>query len=122
MKAYEKPGGCQDQIDKCLSLAARFDPNMYGNATSVNEACFDTSTNCQAEVEGPYILKSKRGYYDIGHCNWVVGERVSLGVQYESSTAFQAAGYANITHGSDIWGQVRQHGNFSFSVSTSPVI
>jgi hypothetical protein len=167
---------------------------MYGNVTEANDACFNTSTNCQAEVEAPYIFHSKRGFYDIGHynldpfppnyfmgylaeakvqqalgvpvnftllsntvgkafnltgdyprrdslgsigdigylldhkvqvallygdrdfaCNWIGGERVSLDVRYESSEAFLAAGYANITHGLDIWGQVRQHGNFSFS-------
>ncbi|KGO41864.1 Peptidase S10, serine carboxypeptidase [Penicillium expansum] len=193
---YEKPSGCQDQIDNCLHLAAKHDPHMYGNVTLVNNACFDTSTNCQAEVEAAYIFTSNRGFYDIGHCsldpfpanyfigylaeaeaqqalgvpvnftlisntvgrafnltgdyarrdslgylgdiayllehnvqvalvygdrdfacNWVGGERVSLDVQYESSTAFQAAGYANISNadGSDVWGQVRQQGNFSFS-------
>lgn len=194
INAYEKPHGCREQIDNCLDLAAENDPYMYGNHTLVNEACFDTSTYCQAEVEGAYIFTSKRGFYDIGHCNldpfpanyfigylakaevqqalgvpvnftllsntvgkafnltgdyprrdtmgylgdiayllehnvqvallygdrdyacnWIGGERASLNVQYDSSAAFQAAGYANITHGSDIWGQVRQHGNYSFS-------
>ncbi|GAB1217049.1 hypothetical protein ATERTT37_006271 [Aspergillus terreus] len=194
INAYEKPYGCRDQIDNCLDLAAENDPYMYGNHTLVNEACFDTSTYCQAEVEGAYIFTSKRGFYDIGHCNldpfpanyfigylakaevqqalgvpvnftllsntvgkafnltgdyprrdtmgylgdiayllehnvqvallygdrdyacnWIGGERASLNVQYDSSAAFQAAGYANITHGSDIWGQVCQHGNYSFS-------
>ncbi|KAH8696547.1 Alpha/Beta hydrolase protein [Talaromyces proteolyticus] len=194
IEAYEKPYGCQDQIDNCLNLAAKYDPDMYGNVTLVNKVCFDTSTNCQAEVEAAYIFSSKRGFYDIGHCNldpfpanyfigylarsevqqalgvpvnftlisntvgkafnltgdyprrdplgylgdiayllehkvqvallygdrdfacnWVGGEQASLDVQYDSSAAFQAAGYANITHDSDIWGQVRQHGNYSFS-------
>ncbi|KAE8152818.1 Alpha/Beta hydrolase protein [Aspergillus avenaceus] len=197
IEAYEKPSGCQDQIDACLHLAAKHDPDMYGNVTLVNDACFDTSTNCQAEVEAAYIFTSKRGFYDIGHCNldpfpanyfigylakpevqqalgvpvnftlisntvgkafnltgdyarrdplgylgdiayllehnvqvallygdrdfacnWVGGERVSLDVEYESSAAFQAAGYADITKSGgsdDVWGQVRQYGNFSFS-------
>ncbi|GES60621.1 carboxypeptidase S1 [Aspergillus terreus] len=194
INAYEKPHGCREQIDECLDLAAENDPYMYGNHTLVNEACYNTSTYCQAEVEAAYIFTSKRGFYDIGHCNldpfpanyyigylakaevqqalgvpvnftmlsntvgnafnltgdyprrdalgylgdiayllehnvqvallygdrdyacnWIGGERVSLNVQYDSSAAFQAAGYANITHGSDIWGQVRQHGNYSFS-------
>ncbi|KAJ8115936.1 hypothetical protein ONZ43_g4549 [Nemania bipapillata] len=50
-------------------------------------------------------------------CNWIGGERVSLGVNYSLSADFRRAGYSNITtiHGSDPVGQVRQHGMFSFS-------
>lgn len=194
IEAFEKPNGCEHQVKTCLQLAAHLDPYMYGNDTLVNEVCFNTSTNCQAEVEAPYIFNSKRGFYDISHCNldpfppnyfmgylaeskvqqafgvpvnftllsntvgkafnltgdyprrdflgsigdigyllehnvqvallygdrdfacnWVGGERVSLEVRYESSDAFQAAGYADITHDKSIWGQVRQHENYSFS-------
>ncbi|OKL55700.1 hypothetical protein UA08_09058 [Talaromyces atroroseus] len=165
IEAFERPKGCIDQIDNCLQLAADLDPDMYGNVTLVNEVCYNTSTNCQAEVEAPYIFTSKvqqalgvpvnftllsnnvgkafnltsdysrrdplGSIGDIAYllehnvqvallygdrdfdCNWAGVERVSI--RYESSVAFQAAGYANITHDSDIWGQVRQHGNFSFS-------
>ncbi|PYI02607.1 alpha/beta-hydrolase [Aspergillus sclerotiicarbonarius CBS 121057] len=194
INAYTKPGGCQDQIQNCLQLAKTNDPLMYGNITTVNQACFDTSTYCQAEVEAAYIFTSKRGFYDIFHCNldpfpanyfigyltspnvqqalgvpinftllsntvgkafnqtgdyprrdpkgylgdiaylldsgvqvallygdrdfacnWVGGERASLSVAYTSSSAFQNAGYANVTSDSSIWGQVRQHGTFSFT-------
>ena len=69
IKAYSKPGGCKEQIENCLQLAREKDPEMYGNVTTVNEACFDTSTYCQAEVEAAYIFTSKRGFYDISHCN-----------------------------------------------------
>ena len=49
-------------------------------------------------------------------CNWIGGEEVSLAVNYSQSEAFRAAGYANISvNSSYIGGQVRQHGNFSFS-------
>jgi len=49
-------------------------------------------------------------------CNYVGGEDVSLAVNYTSTEAFRSAGYTDI-HVSDgtIGGQVRQHGNFSFS-------
>jgi len=49
-------------------------------------------------------------------CNWVGGEEVSLAVNYSQSSAFHNAGYANISiNSSYVGGQVRQHGNFSFS-------
>lgn len=51
-------------------------------------------------------------------CNWIGGEQASLAVDYASSKQFKQAGYANISGNgdpTDPWGQVRQHGNFSFS-------
>lgn len=49
-------------------------------------------------------------------CNWIGGEEVSLAVNYSQAPAFQSAGYTNITVNSTyVGGQVRQHGNFSFS-------
>ncbi len=49
-------------------------------------------------------------------CNWLGGEEASLAVNYSQSSAFHAAGYAPIqVNSSYIGGQVRQHGNFSFS-------
>ena len=49
-------------------------------------------------------------------CNWVGGETASLAVNYSSAPAFAAAGYADIqVNSSYVGGQVRQHGNFSFS-------
>lgn len=44
------------------------------------------------------------------------GEAVSLAIDYPGKAAFKAAGYENIrVNDSYIGGQVRQHGNFSFS-------
>jgi hypothetical protein len=49
-------------------------------------------------------------------CNWVGGENVSLNVPYSQAKEFAAAGYTNISvNSSYVGGQVRQHGNFSFS-------
>jgi len=49
-------------------------------------------------------------------CNWLGGEAVSLAINYTNTTQFHAAGYepiqANETY---VGGQVRQHGNLSFS-------
>ncbi|KAF8542295.1 Alpha/Beta hydrolase protein [Trichophaea hybrida] len=49
-------------------------------------------------------------------CNYIGGEAVSLAIDYPESGAFRTAGYQDIKVGdSNIVGQVRQHGNFSFS-------
>ncbi|KAI0006839.1 alpha/beta-hydrolase [Xylariaceae sp. FL0662B] len=49
-------------------------------------------------------------------CNWIGGERVSLGVNYAAKDEFRLAGYANVTiDGPDPVGHVRQHGLFSFT-------
>ena len=49
-------------------------------------------------------------------CNWMGGENVSLHVPYQSQDAFRAAGYANLTNGTDTSGGLtREAGNFSFS-------
>ncbi|MCJ1390327.1 hypothetical protein MMC18_003186 [Xylographa bjoerkii] len=49
-------------------------------------------------------------------CNWVGGEEAAMHVEYSSSKAFRNAGYAPIAI-SPFYsgGQVRQHGNLSFS-------
>ncbi|OCL10097.1 alpha/beta-hydrolase [Glonium stellatum] len=49
-------------------------------------------------------------------CNWIGGEAVSLAINYSSTNAFHAAGYAPIqVNDTYIGGQVRQYGNLSFS-------
>lgn len=49
-------------------------------------------------------------------CNWYGGEQVSLGIPHKSNASFHAAGYTPIsTNASYTGGQVRQHGNLSFS-------
>ncbi|KAJ5099821.1 hypothetical protein N7532_006822 [Penicillium argentinense] len=49
-------------------------------------------------------------------CNWIGGEDVSLLVNHAEATKFRAAGYAPLrTNASYVGGQVRQHGNFSFT-------
>jgi len=50
-------------------------------------------------------------------CNWLLGETISLLVNYTGSDDFASAGYSPIFSGSNtaIGGFVRQNGNFSFS-------
>ncbi|KAL2833105.1 Alpha/Beta hydrolase protein [Aspergillus pseudoustus] len=67
MEAWSKPGGCKDLITECRRLASEGDPHMYGNNKTVNDACREADSYCGNNVEGPYILYSGRGYYDISH-------------------------------------------------------
>lgn len=67
VNAYNKPNGCKDRIDHCRDLASEGDPKFYGNNKTVNDACSDAGDYCSNNVEGPYMLLSGRGYYDIAH-------------------------------------------------------
>ena len=49
-------------------------------------------------------------------CNWYGGEQVSLAIPHSEQDEFKAAGYTPLmTNASYSGGQVRQHGNLSFS-------
>ncbi|KAI1084335.1 serine carboxypeptidase [Whalleya microplaca] len=49
-------------------------------------------------------------------CNWIGGEAVSLAINYTGTARFNAAGYTDIVvNETYVGGQVRQHGNLSFS-------
>lgn len=49
-------------------------------------------------------------------CNWYGGELLSLAIPYDNATSFAKAGYAPvIVNDTYIGGQVRQHGNLSFT-------
>jgi hypothetical protein len=49
-------------------------------------------------------------------CNWYGGEALSLAIPYDNATAFAAAGYAPVVvNDTYVGGQVRQHGNLSFT-------
>ena len=47
-------------------------------------------------------------------CNWFGGEAVSLAVNYTDAAAFRASGYTPFLVNGIEYGEVRQHGNFSF--------
>ncbi|KAL4801019.1 Alpha/Beta hydrolase protein [Aspergillus venezuelensis] len=67
IEAWSKPGGCEDLILECRAAAAEGDPKMYGNNKTVNAICQKANSYCSNNVEGPYIIYSGRGYYDISH-------------------------------------------------------
>ncbi|EOA89250.1 uncharacterized protein SETTUDRAFT_159655 [Exserohilum turcica Et28A] len=49
-------------------------------------------------------------------CNWYGGELLSLAIPYDNATSFAEAGYAPVVvNDTYIGGQVRQHGNLSFT-------
>lgn len=63
---FNRPGtGCKDQLIRCQTLAAKYDPNAFGSNITVNQICSDASDYCGNEVEGQYVINSGRNYYDI---------------------------------------------------------
>ncbi|KAF7586535.1 hypothetical protein BBP40_008690, partial [Aspergillus hancockii] len=66
--AYFEEDGCLDKAKTCHHLSDTLDPGMYGNNSTVNDACKDASDFCQNQVEGPYIFRKKWAFYDITHC------------------------------------------------------
>ncbi|KAL5113397.1 hypothetical protein ACEQ8H_008720 [Pleosporales sp. CAS-2024a] len=48
-------------------------------------------------------------------CNWFGGEAISLAANYAHADAFRAAGYAPFVVNGVEYGEVREHGNFSFT-------
>lgn len=57
--------GCRDQIIRCQTLAALYDPLAIGANQTVNRICSSASKYCENEVEGQYVLYSGRDYTDI---------------------------------------------------------
>ncbi len=190
--AYEREGGCRDQIDECRALASAYDPENRGLNATVNDACYRAETFCTSNIRDRYTQLSGRNYYDVATvdpdpfpppfyygylnqphvqralgvpvnftqssasvarafrgigdyprpgwledlaalldggvkvhlmygdrdfaCNWMGGEAVSLAIDHAGAAAFRAAGYADVAvNGSYVGGQVRQHGNLSFT-------
>ena len=101
--------------------------NFTQSTTGVYEGFQSTGDYARADIRGGYLkdlgyildsgIKVALIYGDRDYaCNWIGGEEASLAVNYSQSDAFHAAGYANISvNASYVGGQVRQHGNFSFS-------
>lgn len=66
INSFNKPKtGCRDQIIRCQTLAARYDPLTMGANQTVNRICNTASQYCEDEVEGQYALNSDRDYNDI---------------------------------------------------------
>lgn len=68
VEAYEKKGGCLDQILNCHALAEKYDDQAYGNSSKVNEACKLPNDYCQIAVDGYFVDQAKWAYYDFTHC------------------------------------------------------
>jgi carboxypeptidase C (cathepsin A) len=69
LNAYERPGGCRDQINDCHTVARVFDPANTGINATVNQICSAAEGFCTREVRAPYIQTSGRNYYDITQVN-----------------------------------------------------
>ncbi|CRK12718.1 Carboxypeptidase S1 B like protein [Verticillium longisporum] len=63
--AFERPGGCADQIDECQRLARLDDPENLGINANVNRVCQAAETFCSRYIRDPYIQQSGRDYYDV---------------------------------------------------------
>ena len=63
--AYDRPGGCREQIDNCREAAALHDPDNLGINATVNQICSNAETYCTNTMRDPYIELSGRDYYDV---------------------------------------------------------
>ncbi|KAI0809456.1 carboxypeptidase S1 [Xylaria sp. FL0064] len=63
--AWEREGGCADQIAECIAVAEAYDPDNIGINATVNKICNDAETFCSNEVRGPYLEYSNSNYYDL---------------------------------------------------------
>ncbi len=62
--AWERDGGCRDQIAECIEVAEAYDPGNIGINATVNKICMAAETFCSTEVRGPYLEYSNNNYYD----------------------------------------------------------
>ncbi|KAI0444450.1 carboxypeptidase S1 [Xylaria telfairii] len=67
--AWEREGGCRDQIAQCIEVAEASDPDNLGINATVNTICMAAETFCSNEVRGPYLEYSNNNYYDIATQN-----------------------------------------------------
>lgn len=63
--AWEREGGCRDQVAACIEAAEAYDPDNVGVNATVNKICADAETFCSNEVRGPYLTYSNNNYYDL---------------------------------------------------------
>lgn len=63
--AYDRPGGCREQIDDCREVAAVYDPENTGINATVNRICQQAETYCTNTMRDPYLQFSGRDYYDV---------------------------------------------------------
>ncbi|RYP76015.1 hypothetical protein DL771_002087 [Monosporascus sp. 5C6A] len=63
--AYEREGGCRDQINDCRELAVLYDPDNRGVNETVNDVCYRAETFCTNNIRDRYLEVSGRNYYDL---------------------------------------------------------
>lgn len=63
--AYERQGGCHDQINDCRALATEWDPDNRGTNATVNDVCYQAETFCTENIRDRYTDLSGRNYYDM---------------------------------------------------------
>ncbi|CCF46199.1 carboxypeptidase S1 B [Colletotrichum higginsianum] len=63
--AYNREGGCRDQIDACREVAAVYDPENVGINATVNRICEAAESYCTRYIRDPYLDISGRDYYDV---------------------------------------------------------
>ncbi|KAI1165808.1 carboxypeptidase S1 [Nemania serpens] len=67
--AWERDGGCRDQIAECIEVAEAYDPDNIGVNATVNRICAAAESFCSNEVRGPYLEYSNNNYYDLATLN-----------------------------------------------------
>ncbi|TGJ85236.1 hypothetical protein E0Z10_g3523 [Xylaria hypoxylon] len=67
--AWEREGGCRDQIAECIEVAKAYDPDNIGINATVNKICMASETFCSTEVRGPFLEYSNNNYYDLATLN-----------------------------------------------------
>ncbi|KLU91633.1 carboxypeptidase S1 [Magnaporthiopsis poae ATCC 64411] len=69
LDAYERLGGCRDQVENCRSLSSLHDPLAIGKNATVNKVCQEAETFCSRHLREPYTRRSGRDYYDVTQIN-----------------------------------------------------
>ncbi|KAK6208507.1 carboxypeptidase s1 [Colletotrichum tabaci] len=63
--AYNREGGCRDQINTCREVAVVYDPENVGINATVNRICEAAESYCTRYIRDPYLDISGRDYYDV---------------------------------------------------------
>ncbi|KAI0202606.1 carboxypeptidase S1 [Astrocystis sublimbata] len=67
--AWERKGGCRDQIATCIDVSKASDPENLGINSTVNRICAAAENFCSSQVRGPFLQYSNNNYYDLATQN-----------------------------------------------------
>jgi carboxypeptidase C (cathepsin A) len=67
--AYERAGGCRDQIEDCRAVSSVSDPENLGVNATVNQVCADAETFCAEILRYPFSRITGRNNYDYATLN-----------------------------------------------------